>query len=80
MFFKKPLRKKMITSMNILSKYAKDNGIQMVLEDFDDAPAYYKDAAGLKFSLLMWMDSNVHLIPVTFYIVKRILLKYCQSF
>ena len=43
--------KKMITSMNILSKYAKDNGIQMVLEDFDDAPAYYKDAAGLEFFL-----------------------------
>ena len=29
----------------------RDNGIQMVLEDFDDAPAYYKDAAGLKFFL-----------------------------
>ena len=43
--------KKMITGLNILSKYAKDNGIQMVLEDFDDAPAYYKDAAGLKFFL-----------------------------
>ena len=65
--------KKMITSLNILSKYAKDNGIQMVLEDFDDAPAYYKDAAGLKFFL-------AHVTPEIFYIVKRILLKYCRSF
>lgn len=43
--------KKMITSMNILSKYAGQHDVQMVLEDFDDSPAYYKDAEGLKFFL-----------------------------
>lgn len=43
--------KRMITNMTILSEYAGKNQVQMVLEDFDDAPAYYKDAARLEFML-----------------------------
>lgn len=43
--------KRMITNMTILSEYAGKHQVQMVLEDFDDAPAYYKDAAGLEFML-----------------------------
>ena len=43
--------KQMITSMNILSKYASNHGVMMVLEDFDDKSAYYKDAEGLSFFL-----------------------------
>lgn len=50
-FLRKRCIRRMITNMTILSEYAGKNQVQMVLEDFDDAPAYYKNAAGLEFMI-----------------------------
>lgn len=50
-FLKNRCINRMIKNMTILSEYALQNQVQMVLEDFDDAPAYYKNAEGLEFML-----------------------------
>lgn len=39
---------KMISALNAISSYAKENNVMLVLEDFDDEIAPYSDARGLK--------------------------------
>lgn len=42
---------KMVSALNTVSEYAKENGIMLVLEDFDDKIAPYCNAKGLKYFL-----------------------------
>ena len=44
-------KEKMISALNIISAYANENGVMLVLEDFDDKIAPYSDAKGLKYFL-----------------------------
>lgn len=40
---------RMISALNVITSYAKENGIMVVLEDFDDKIAPYSNISGLKY-------------------------------